>query len=46
MPTPDNAIGIYTCTACGESFDSQEKLRAHEKDCLQKANPANVTPKN
>ncbi len=45
MANPDNATGIYKCSACGESFGSQLELREHEKDCIQKANPATATPK-
>ena len=45
MAKPDNATGIYKCSECGESFNSQLELREHEKDCIQKANPATATPK-
>jgi hypothetical protein len=45
MPKPDNATGIYKCSACGESFDSQLELREHEKDCIQQANQAAAGPK-
>ena len=45
MPDTKNATGVYKCSACGESFDSQLELREHEKDCIQKSTPATATQK-
>ena len=45
MSQPNEATGIYKCSACGESFDSQLELREHEKDCIQQADRATATPK-
>jgi len=45
MEQANQPAGRYSCSACGESFDSKFDLREHEKDCKQQADRATATPK-
>ena len=45
MPQPNHSTGMYKCSACGETFESQLELRDHEKDCQQQADRATAGPK-
>ena len=45
MPQPNQSTGMYKCSACGETFESQLELREHEKGCQQQADGATAGPK-
>ena len=45
MSQPNNPTGMYKCSACGETFESQIELWEHEKDCQERADQATAGPK-
>ncbi len=45
MSQPNNTTGMYKCSACGETFESQIELWEHEKDCQQRSDQATAGPK-
>jgi len=45
MSQPNNPTGVYKCSACGETFESQIELWDHEKDCQQRSDHATAGPK-